>query len=121
MKKIILPLLAALLATACVKHEAIEFEGIVVGIRNCSSMLYDPGAGYVIQLTKPEGVGGTLTSDNGETMTNLVVLYEPDSHIMADDRVHGTFYWDEQYSRANCTFRWDKQLPEGVFIKVRVD
>ncbi len=114
-------MLTALISTSCIHHEEIAFEGIVVGGRNCTSIVYEQNMGYVVQLIYPEGVGGTITSDDGQKMSNLVVLYEPDERLMVNDHIHGTFYWDEKYSRANCTMIWDEKLPEGVFVELSVD
>lgn len=112
---------ACMTLMSCVEHEEVAFDGIVVGGRNCSSTLFDQNMGYIIQLTYPQDVGGSITNENGQKMENLVVLYEPDRHIMVGDYVHGTFYWDDKYSRSNCTIRWDEDLPEGVILEVYVD
>ena len=111
-------LFLALIFTGCVKHEEIEFRGKIIGIRECTASYLDQNVGYVVQLEYPEGVGGSIT-DGNNTGENLVVLYEPDRHIMIDDIISGTFYLDEKYSRANCSIRWDYELPEGVFMKLR--
>ena len=110
-----------LLATACVEHDEVEFEGTVVGIRNCSSIMFDPNSGFIVQLTKPEGVGGTMVSEEGETMENLAVLYEGDKQLRYLDKVRGTMYWDDKYSRANCSVNMNLELPEAVIVKVTVE
>lgn len=122
-KNIILALIlgAIMLMTACVEHEEIDFVGVVVGGRGCTSSVYDSNMGYVVQLSLPTGVGGSLTSSDGHEMKNLVVLYQPGMRIMVGDRIHGKFYFDEKYSRSNCTIRWDAELPEGVFTEVYVN
>ena len=49
-------------------------------------------------------------------MHNLIVLYEPTCRVYVDDKLHGTFYVDNTYSRANCSLHYDDyELPEGVF------
>ena len=113
--------LATLTLTSCVEHEEVDFEGRVVGGRNCTSIVFEQNMGYVVQLNYPEGVGGTITNDNGQQMKNLVVLYEPDCEIKVGDHIHGKLYWDDKYSRANCTVLWKEKLPEGVFLEVVVD
>lgn len=123
MKKILLALLVvgSLLVAGCREYEEIEFDGVVVGIRNCSSAILDDGAGLVVKLSKPEGYGGTLTSTDGQTMENVMVLYEPGMIIRVQEHIWGTFYVDDKYSRANCNIRWDLDLPEGIINKLDVE
>ena len=122
MKRLLILAAAVLLFAGCVEHEEIEFDGVVVGTRNCSGALMDSNTGFLVKLTRPEGIGGSMTSTDGETMDNIIVLYEPPKLIFVEDRIHGTFYRDDKYSRANCTIRWnDMNLPEGVFLQVYVD
>ena len=113
--------LAAMLLASCVHHEEIEFSGTIVGIRNCTASYLDQNAGYMVQLETPEGVGGTVTGEDG-TMDNIIVLYEPPKRIMLEDHIHGTFYRDDKYSRANCEVHYNElPLPEGVLLEVHVD
>lgn len=122
MKKIIILAAVAILLTGCVKHEEIEFEGTVVGTRFCSGAIMDSNTGFLVKLTRPEGIGGSMTSTAGETMDNIVVLYETPKLIYVGDHIHGTFYRDDKYSRANCSVRYENlDLPEGVFLRVTVD
>ena len=120
MKKLLYILAVATLLTACVKHDEIEFAGKVVGIRNCTPSYLDQNAGYMVQLDYPDSIGGSITAGEN-TAENLIVLYEPTEHIRVDDRIHGTFYLDNNYSKANCSMSYDEPLPEGVFLKVTVD
>lgn len=117
--KLALPLVAMLLA-GCVKHDELEFRGKIVDVRQCDFSYLDQNPGFVVQLEYPEGVGGTLT-EGGNTADNLVVLYEPDRHLMVGDVIYGKFYLSPKYSKANCSVHWDYELPEGVFTKVRVE
>ena len=113
---------ACMTLMSCVEHEEVAFDGIVVGGRNCSPTLFDQNMGYIIQLTYPQDVGGSITNENGQKMENLVVLYEPDRLIRVDDHIRGSFYLDDKYSRANCALHYSEiDLPEGVFTQVRVD
>lgn len=115
-------LLAALLTTSCVEHEEISFEGVVVGTRGCSGILMDDNMGFIVKLFSPDSIGGTMTSTEGETMTNVIVLYEPPRLLYVRDTIRGTFYLDDKYSRANCSLVWDEMnVPEGVFLKVVVE
>ena len=108
------------LLVSCAHHDELEFRGKVVDIRHCDFSYLDQNPGYVVQLEYPEGVGGSISED-GNTADNLVVLYEPDRHIMVGDIVYGRFYLDPKYSKANCSMHWDYELPEGVFTKVSVE
>lgn len=120
--KYIALVLVPLLLTACVKHEEIEFSGTVRGVRNCAASFLDQNIGYMVQLETPEGVGGTITGTDGEEMDNIIVLYQPPKRIMVRDHIHGTFYRDDKYSKANCEVHYnDLPLPEGVIIEVSVD
>ena len=77
----------------------------------------DRNPAHLVALDSPAGVGGTY---NGKE--NVVVLYEPTKHVRVDDHIHGTFYFDNDYSTANCNWHnSDYKLPEGVFVKTVVD
>lgn len=126
MKKALLILLAAGCLAGCVKQEEVSFEGQVVGIRNCSPTFTDMNVGYIVQLTTPEGIGGTVvSSDTQDTLHNLVVLYEPPQILKVKTRIHGKFYIDNNYSKATGCVQWNdnniENLPEGVFTEVVVD
>ncbi|MBP5340880.1 MAG: hypothetical protein J6Y52_00745 [Bacteroidales bacterium] len=126
MKKAILFLALGLVATGCVKHDEMSFSGKVVGIRSCSATYTDQNAGYIVQLETPACVGGTVIStDKKDTMQNLVVLYEPPRIMQVGTHMHGKFYIDNNYSKANGCVNWNDQnvsnLPEGVFTEVNVD
>lgn len=114
-------LLAVLLLSGCHKQPEIDFAGTVIGIRQCSGSYPDMSAGYIVQLDYPDSIGGTISTDEG-TMKNLIVLYEPNRIIQVDNHIHGTFYRDDKYSKANCSLRYtDYELPEGVFIDVKTE
>lgn len=115
-------LLAATLSQGCNKHEEIEFSGRIIGTRRCTMSWVDTQAGYLVQLTSPKGIGGTINSSENQ-IDNVVVLYEPTCHILVDDEIEGVFYLDDKYSKANCGNNTDtltKGLPEGVFLDISV-
>ncbi len=119
--KLLLTAIMAILAASCVKHPEIEFAGTVIDVRQCTGSYLDNNMGYVVQLEYPDSIGGTITTDDG-TADGIIVLYEPDRVIRIDNHIHGSFYLDDKYSRANCSLHYtDFDLPEGVFIKVSVD
>ncbi|MCR5444109.1 MAG: hypothetical protein K6E96_00300 [Bacteroidales bacterium] len=120
--KVLLLALLPLLTVSCVEREEIAFEGVVVGTRSCSGLLMDDNMGLLVALTSPDSIGGRLVSTSGEVMDNVVVLYEPPRILYVEDHIHGSFYLDDKYSRANCSVVWDEMdLPEGVFLNVTVD
>lgn len=105
--------------TSCVKHDEIEFSGTVVDVRSCGalSIAMDQNPAYLVSLDYPASIGGDYYGD-----TNVVALYEPTRHIMAEEHIHGTFYLDDKYSKTTCDWHnTDYDLPEGVFLKTIVD
>ncbi len=112
-------LLSVACLSACAKHEEVDFSGTLVDVRSCTSLNIsaDRNVAHIVALDTPAGVGGTY-----DTLTNVVVLYEPTRHITVGDRIHGTFYFDNNYSKTNCSWHnTDYDLPEGVFTKTYVD
>lgn len=106
---------------SCHKHPEIDFAGRVIDIRQCTGSYLDNNVGYIVQLEYPDSIGGTISTEDGMA-TGLIVLYEPDRVIRVDDHIHGSFYLDDKYSRANCSLHYtDFELPEGVFTRVNVD
>ncbi|MBQ9418417.1 MAG: hypothetical protein IJU19_07570 [Bacteroidales bacterium] len=111
--------LALLFLTSCHKQEEIDFSGTVLDIRSCTTLTLsaDRNAAHIIALDSPTDVGGEYADRK-----NVVVLYEPTTHIRVDDHIHGTFYFDNDYSSANCNWHsTDYDLPQGVFTKTVVD
>ena len=110
------------LFTSCVKHEEISFSGTVVDVRECNASFGTAqDAGFVVSLNEPENIGEPYTF-NGVTYPRAIVLYAPDRRIYKGDRLSGTFYLDNKYSRANCSIHWtDLHLPEGVFLDLTVE
>ena len=104
---------------SCAKHDEIEFAGTVVDVRSCSSLnlSMDQNPAYIVILDYPASVGSDYYGDS-----NVVALYEPTRRIMVDDHIHGTFYFDDKYSKTTCDWHnTDYVLPEGVFTETVVD
>ena len=114
-------LLLGLLAS-CVKHDEIPFSGTIVDVRECNASFGTvQDAGFVISLTSPDSIGQPYTH-NGVTYPNAVILYDPGCRLYKDDKLSGSFYLDDKYSRANCSIHWnDLHLPEGVFLDIVVE
>ncbi len=113
-------LVATMLLAGCIKHDELEFKGKVVFVRQCEFSYLDQNPGYMVQLEYPEGVGSEYV-DGENVAENVIVLYEPDKHIMVGDVIHGKFYLSPKYSKANCSVHWDYELPEGVFTQVVIE
>lgn len=112
-----------LLFASCSKHDEIAFKGTIIDIRTCNSSfdIQHNDAGFVIDLTTPDSIGKPYTF-NGVTYRNAVILYDPDCRLYKGDKLSGTFYLDDKYSRAHCSIHWsDFDIPEGVFVDVSVE
>ena len=109
------------LFSSCTKHDEIVFKGVIIDTRECTVSYLKPDLGYVVKLDSPDSIGKPYTL-NGTTYQNAVILYDPNCRLYKNDKISGTFYLDDKYSRANCTIHWtDFQLPEGVFLDVSVE
>lgn len=119
----ILPAIVILGLTSCNKVDEIDFRGTVVDVRECTASYVKPDLGYLVALTTPDSLGGVYTTDKGVTYHNVVILYAPDRLIYCDDKIRGTFYFDDQYSLANCSIHWNDidNIPIGVFTSISVD
>lgn len=108
--------------TSCVKHDEIAFSGTIIDVRDCNvSFGSYQDAGFVVKLDSPDSIGEPYTY-NGKTYENCVILYDPGCRLYKNDKISGTFFFDDKYSRANCSIHWtDFHLPEGVFTSVSVD
>lgn len=111
-----------LLLVSCTKRDEIDFTGVVIDTRQCTASYLKPNLGYLVELSKPSDAGDDYTTDDGVVHHNVVILYEPDRVIYKDDHLSGSFYFDDEYSDANCEIHWkDLKVPMGVFVSVSVD
>lgn len=110
------------LLTGCVKHDEIAFRGTIVDVRECNASFGSTqDAGFVVDLSSPDSIGVAYTV-NGAHYSNAVILYDPGCRLYKGDKLSGTFYLDDKYSRANCSIHWsDLHLPEGVFLDISVE
>lgn len=107
------------LFSSCAKHDEVDFSGTLIDVRSCTTLNIsaDRNAAHIVALDTPTGVGG-----NYEGYTNVIVLFEPTKHVTVGDHIHGTFYFDDKYSKTTCSWRnTDYDLPEGVFTKTYID
>jgi hypothetical protein len=107
----------------CTKVDEIDFRGTVIDTRECTASYVKPDLGYLVQLATPDSIGGTYITSDGVSHPNVVILYAPDRLLYRNDKIRGTFYLDDQYSRANCSIHWTDidHIPIGVFTSVSVD
>jgi len=119
----ILPAIVILGLTSCNKVDEIDFRGTVVDTRECTASYVKPDLGYLVALTTPDSLGGDYTTQDGITHHNVVILYAPDRLVYRNDKIRGTFYFDDQYSLANCSIHWNDidNIPIGVFTSISVD
>lgn len=112
-----------LLLASCNKADEIDFRGTVIDTRECTASYVKPDLGYLVALTTPDSLGGDYTTQDGITHHNVVILYAPDRLVYRNDKIRGTFYFDDQYSLANCSIHWNDidNIPIGVFTSISVD
>ncbi len=112
-----------LLLASCNKVDEIDFRGTVIDTRECTASYVKPDLGYLVALTTPDSLGGDYTTQDGITHHNVVILYSPDRLVYRNDKIRGTFYFDDQYSLANCSIHWNDidNIPIGVFTSISVD
>ncbi len=112
-----------LLLASCNKVDEIDFQGTVIDTRECTASYVKPDLGYLVALTTPDSLGGDYTTQDGITHHNVVILYAPDRLVYRNDKIRGTFYFDDQYSLANCSIHWNDidNIPIGVFTSISVD
>lgn len=112
-----------LLLASCNKVDEIDFRGTVIDTRECTASYVKPDLGYLVALTTPDSLGGDYTTQDGITYHNVVILYAPDRLVYRNDKIRGTFYFDDQYSLANCSIHWNDidNIPIGVFTSISVD
>ena len=112
-----------LLLASCNKVDEIDFRGTVVDVRECTASYVKPDLGYLVALTTLDILGGVYTTQDGITHHNVVILYAPDRLVYRNDKIRGTFYFDDQYSLANCSIHWNDidNIPIGVFTSISVD
>ncbi len=112
-----------LLLASCNKVDEIDFRGTVIDTHECTASYVKPDLGYLVALTTPDSLGGDYTTQDGITHHNVVILYAPDRLVYRNDKIRGTFYFDDQYSLANCSIHWNDidNIPIGVFTSISVD
>ncbi|MBR1851487.1 MAG: hypothetical protein IJ789_09010 [Bacteroidales bacterium] len=116
LSRIFLAIAVVLAAASCTKHDEIDFAGTIIGYNPCTGL---DNVGYLVELNTPTEVGSTIEYNN-QTYNNVIILYDPAVRIYVHDKVSGTFYYSNNYAKANCNYTKLYDIPEGVFWKIKV-
>ena len=111
-------LVGALLTAACRHYEDFEFSGTVVEREMCNSI---QDMGYIIALDSPDSIGKPYAMNDTLTYPNCIVAYNADRILKKNNHVSGRIYYDLNHSKAECTYHFDRDLPETCFSKLQVD
>ena len=103
--------------TSCKNYDDFEIAGTVVEQEFCTNL---QNRGYVVALSSPEGVGGSYVCDDGSRYDNVVVVYNADRIIRKNAEITGRIYFDNNHSKAECTYHYDRDCPEAVFTKLKI-
>lgn len=118
MKKYLLIILLPLLLCGCKKKaETFPFSGTVCGYLQCTlatASISEIDFGYVVSLTTPDSIGKDYNSGNNQTFHNCVIIYRTRYRYHDGDKISGTMYLDDKYSKAYCNYHYTLDLPEGV-------
>ncbi len=119
MKKYLIPLLLLpLLMCGCKKKvDTFAFSGTVRGYLQCTmatASVSEMDFGYVVSLSEPDSIGKNYNAGDGKTYKNCVILYRTRTRCHDGDKISGTMYLDDKYSKAYCNYHYSLDLPEGV-------
>ena len=117
MKKIFLiPLL--LLACGCNDYDDFSFTGKVVDYEMCDGL---QSFGYAVTLTSPDTIGKDFVTREGVTYHHVVMCYRADRMLHPNQNISGKIYLDPNYSKTECNYHFDRDIPEAVFTKLRIE
>ena len=109
--------LALCLAGCKKKVEDFAFAGTAIYPIECtlpSQSIAEQDRGYVIELTAPDTIGDDYYDNDGIVHHNCVILYRTRTLITEGEKVSGTMYLDDDYSKAVCSYHYHLGIPEGV-------
>ena len=115
MKKALLLFLLPLLIAAC-SHDDFDFVGVVVDYEPCQSS-YE--VGYAVSLISPDTIGRPYLTQEGKWVDNVVMIYGADRLLHPNDSIKGRIYLDPSFSKAECFYHFDRDVPEAVFTKLK--
>ncbi len=119
MKKLLLILaITPLLLVGCGKPDNVfDFSGTMVDYLECTmqyTSLSEFDYGMVLSLDTPDSIGKDYTDQTGEKFHNCIILYRTKARFKIGEKVSGSMYLDEKYSKAYCQIHYHYDLPEGV-------
>ena len=119
MKKLLLIVaIIPLFVTGCSKPDNVfDFSGTMVDYLECTGPfvgISEMDFGLVLTLDTPDSIGKDYTDPYGDKHRNCVILYRTKSRFKIGDKVSGSMYLDDRYSKSYCQFHYDLDLPEGV-------
>ena len=94
-----------------------DFSGTMVDYLDCTSpfaSITELDYGMVLAVDTPDSIGKDYTDPYGETFHNCVILYRTKSRFKIGEKVEGSMFLDDNYSKAYCQFHYDLGLPEAV-------
>lgn len=115
MKKALLLFLLPLFFAAC-SHDDFDFVGVVVDYEPCQSS-YE--VGYAVSLISPDTIGRPYLTQEGKWCDNVVMIYGADRLLHPKDSIKGRIYLDPSFSKAECIYHFDRDVPEAVFTKLK--
>ena len=104
MKKycLILTLLTLLMVSCGKRTDTFAFSGRVIGYCECTmptASISEKDFGYIVNIDKPDSIGGQYITD-GVTYKNAILLYRTKARFADGEKISGTMYLDDDYSRA---------------------
>ena len=118
MKKTLIITIIPLLFMGCRKPDNVfDFSGKMVDYLECTmqyTSISEFDYGMVLSLDTPDSIGMEYTDPYGEKYQNCVVLYRTRARYKIGEKVSGSMYLDDKYSKAYCQIHYDLDLPEGV-------
>ena len=117
-KTLLIVAITTLFITGCKKPENVfDFSGKMVDYLECTmqyASISEFDYGMVLSLDTPDSIGNDYTDGLGEKFHNCVILYRTKSRFRVGDKVSGSMYLDDNYSKAYCQIHYHYDLPEGV-------
>lgn len=111
---------AVLSLSACVHPEDFAIVGTCIDFEFCSS-LSGQDAGYAIELSSPDTIGGAYIDSDGKEHQNVIVCFGSDRYLRVGDALYGRVYEDPGYSKAYCMYHYRNSrgdVPECVFTQI---
>lgn len=116
MKKLLLIPVFLLAFGACIDHDDFDIVGKVVDYEPCQSA-YE--VGYAVSLSSPDTIGKRYQTQGGKWYDNVVMVYGADRLLHPGDSISGRIYLDPNFSKTECMYHFDRDVPEAVFTRIK--